>query len=306
MPLPSFLQGLRERFTAQRANGVDAVPLTEADVEATRTRARRRLIGMLVLVGAGVLGFPWLFETKPRPMSQDIQVVQAGQAVDAPVVPTAGRASSGRVAVASVVEPAEKEVIEDDAPVVASAPQVVKPAVVPTPTSTKVTSSAAPKVAAVTSETKKPEPKVVAETKVSPKPKAESKTEPKAPERKADSKSDIKTATAKSDKPSDKDKQVDKSGKPADKATDKAADKSTDKSSARYVVQFGAFAEVKSAQDARMKVEKLGIKTYSQQIDTPDGKRIRVRIGPFADKAEADKAMATLRKAGLTGAVLTL
>ncbi|MFZ4552840.1 MAG: SPOR domain-containing protein [Aquabacterium sp.] len=268
MPLPSFLQGLRERFTAKRANGVDAVPLTEADVEATRTRARRRLIGMLVLVGAGVLGFPWLFETKPRPMSQDIQVVQAGQAVDAPVVPTAGRASSGRVAVASVVEPAEKEVIEDHAPVVASAPQVVKPAVVPAPTSTKVASSGGPKVAAVTSETKKPEPKVVAEAKVLPKPKAESKPEPKV--------------------------------------ADKAGDKSADKSSARYVVQFGAFAEVKSAQDARMKVEKLGIKTYSQQIDTPDGKRIRVRIGPFADKVEADKAMATLRKAGLTGAVLTL
>jgi DedD protein len=31
-----------------------------------------------------------------------------------------------------------------------------------------------------------------------------------------------------------------------------------------------------------------------------------VRVGPFTDKAEADKAMATIRKAGLAGAVLTL
>ena len=55
-----------------------------------------------------------------------------------------------------------------------------------------------------------------------------------------------------------------------------------------------------------MKVERLGIKTYAQQVDTPAGKRIRVRMGPYADKAEAEKTLATLRKSGLSGAVLTL
>lgn len=55
-----------------------------------------------------------------------------------------------------------------------------------------------------------------------------------------------------------------------------------------------------------MKVERLGIKTYTQQVDTPAGKRIRVRMGPYADKADAEKAMSALRKAGLSGALLTL
>lgn len=41
-------------------------------------------------------------------------------------------------------------------------------------------------------------------------------------------------------------------------------------------------------------------------VETPGGKRIRVRIGPYADKAEAEKAMASLRKAGLGGNILTL
>ncbi len=41
-------------------------------------------------------------------------------------------------------------------------------------------------------------------------------------------------------------------------------------------------------------------------MDTPAGKRTRVRVGPYADKAEAEKAQATLRKAGLAGAILTL
>jgi DedD protein len=111
-------------------------------------------------------------------------------------------------------------------------------------------------------------------------------------------------------------------GKTADKAADKAVakavakapekspekpvEKPTEKADSRYVVQFGAFADANAARTTRMKVERLGIKTYAQQVDTPGGKRIRVRIGPYVDRGEADKALATLRKAGLTGAVLTL
>jgi DedD protein len=97
--------------------------------------------------------------------------------------------------------------------------------------------------------------------------------------------------------------------KPADKPADKKSDKDKsdkDKAGTRYVVQFGAFADANSAHEARMKAERLGLKTYAQQVDTPQGKRIRVRLGPYADKADADKAAASLRKAGLPGAVLTL
>ncbi|HYR26760.1 MAG TPA: SPOR domain-containing protein, partial [Aquabacterium sp.] len=86
----------------------------------------------------------------------------------------------------------------------------------------------------------------------------------------------------------------------------KGEEKAGDKSGTRYVVQFGAFAEAQAAQEARSKVERLGVRTYAQQVETPAGKRIRVRIGPFADRAEAEKAMATVRKAGLAGAILTL
>lgn len=74
----------------------------------------------------------------------------------------------------------------------------------------------------------------------------------------------------------------------------------------RYVVQVGAFAETTGAREARTKVEKLGLKTYTQVVETPDGKRIRVRVGPYAERAEADKAAAQLRASGLAAAVLTL
>ena len=43
-------------------------------VDSARTRARRRLIGAVVLLGIGVIAFPLLFETQPRPIPVDIAI----------------------------------------------------------------------------------------------------------------------------------------------------------------------------------------------------------------------------------------
>jgi DedD protein len=50
----------------------------------------------------------------------------------------------------------------------------------------------------------------------------------------------------------------------------------------RYVVQVGAFAEKDKARQAQQKLERAGLKNYTQVADTEEGKRIRVRAGPFA------------------------
>ena len=68
----------------------------------------------------------------------------------------------------------------------------------------------------------------------------------------------------------------------------------------------GAFAEAAKAQEARHKLEKAGLKTYTHVAETKDGKRTRVRVGPFATRAEADRAGEKVRKLGLAAAVLTL
>ena len=43
-------------------------------VESMRRRARHRLLGAAVLVLLGVIGFPLLFDTQPRPVSVDIPI----------------------------------------------------------------------------------------------------------------------------------------------------------------------------------------------------------------------------------------
>ena len=75
---------------------------------------------------------------------------------------------------------------------------------------------------------------------------------------------------------------------------------------ARVVVQVGAYTEPAKLKEARAKVEKLGFKTYTQVIEVDGAKRTRVRIGPFATKAEADKAAARIKASGLPAAILAL
>jgi DedD protein len=76
--------------------------------------------------------------------------------------------------------------------------------------------------------------------------------------------------------------------------------------SVRSVVQVGAYADLAKAKEARAKLESAGFKTYTQEVDTKDGKRIRVRVGPFATKEEADKTAEKIRKLNLQTSVLKL
>jgi len=78
-----------------------------------------------------------------------------------------------------------------------------------------------------------------------------------------------------------------------------------DAASPRFVVQVGAYAEDAKVREVRAKLEKAGLKTYTQQADTKEGKRTRVRMGPYTDKAEAEKAMAKAKGLQLQATLLT-
>jgi DedD protein len=113
-------------------------------------------------------------------------------------------------------------------------------------------------------------------------------------------KSDIKPEVKSEDKTDPKDGAKAKAlldGKEAPKSSDAAV---------RSVVQVGAFADLAKAKEARAKLESAGIKTYTQDVETKDGKRTRVRVGPFASKEEADKVAEKIRKLNLQATVLKL
>lgn len=87
--------------------------------------------------------------------------------------------------------------------------------------------------------------------------------------------------------------------KPAPVKTDSAP-------TARFVVQIGAFGDQPKAREARMKLERAGFKTYTQVIESKEGRRIRVRVGPFETKAEANKAAEKIKKLDLPASILEL
>ena len=73
---------------------------------------------------------------------------------------------------------------------------------------------------------------------------------------------------------------------------------------ARYVVQVGSYGDDAKVREVRAKLEKAGLKTYVQVIETKEGKRTRVRLVPFATKDEADKAAEKVKSMQLPALVL--
>jgi len=215
-------------------------------IEAMRRRARHRLVGAVVLVLAGVIGFPLLFDTQPRPVAVDIPIeIPDRNKVPPLTLPSQAPVATGKVTPEPAPAPA--------APAVAEA----KPEPAPAP---KAEAQPAP-----------------AEKVAKPEPVPEKKAEPKPESR-------IEAAKAKA----------------------LLEGKSVDASGARYVVQVGAFAEKDKARQAQQKLERAGLKNYTNIADTRDGKRIRVRAGPFGSRAEADRAAEKIKGLDLPAAILTL
>jgi DedD protein len=253
MPLPSFLQRKPDPQARRGAACDDGA----GPVEAARTRARRRLIGAVVLLAAGVVVFPLVFETQPRPLAVNVPI-------EVPARKDGGVVAGARPAAAKPLPlPAE-------APVEAAPPA----------------SAAAPAA--------KPDspPETKAEARSAPAPAAASKPAPK---------------------PSPAEKPAEKAAEPADRGDrakalldGKPAAPAAAGKDGRFVVQVGAYSDADALREARQRVERLGLKTYTQVVETEAGKRTRVRIGPFATREEAERAAARIKGAALPAAVLTL
>ena len=205
-----------------------------------------RLIGAAILVLAGVIGFPALFDNQPRPIPVDLPIVIPDKAN-----------------VPALVAPAATVVNAASSPPAAPAPAPVVPP-------------------ALVVEAPRPSPPVVA----------------------------AKPAPASADVPAVPNKpvptRVDDAGKARDLLEGKEPGSKAVAAEGRFIVQVGAFSDADKVREVRQKVEALGLKTYTQVIDTKDGSRTRVRVGPFTDKAEATRTAEKIRKLGVSASILSL
>lgn len=249
----------------RRNSGADVPPRpTESGdaIAAARTRARRRLMGAAVLVMAGVIGFPLVFETQPRPIPVDIPI-EIPRKDGAPALP---------------MPPVRPAAAKASAPLAAARDEAV-----PQATAEVVRATPAPASAAA------------------PRPAAPAAEPPKKPVAEAHP-----SAAAAAPAPEATRAKALLEGKDAAKPALAAAKPDAAREAGRFVVQVGAFADAAAAREMRAKVEKLGLKSYTQVVETSSGNRTRVRAGPFDSRDEAEKALAKAKAAGLNAVVLTL
>lgn len=256
-----LLSFFRRRTNAADTSSARSLEPTD-EVAMARTRARRRLMGALVLVIAGVIGFPLVFDSQPRPLPVDIPIeIPRKDGAPALAMPPA-RVAAGKASTPLVASPREE----------APPPAEEKPADKPVE---KPAEKHAEKPAEKAAE--KPEPKKPAAAPDAARAKA-------LLEGKAEAKAEVKPAAA----------------KPAEAKPEPARE------GGRFVVQAGAFADAAAAREMRAKLEKIGLKSYTQVVETSSGSRTRVRAGPYATRDEAERALAKAKAAGVGAVVLTL
>lgn len=245
------------KFRSTSSKTPDASPgaaSTVQSLEVMRRRAQHRLMGAALLVLLGVVGFPLLFDSQPRPVVADIAIDIPDKAKAKPLLLPASEPVAQPAAAATTVVPAVPEATPSAA--VVAAPVAAAP------------------VAAVSKAKANPEPK--------PQPKAETKPESKP------------AADA---------------AKPADGARAQAlleGKVGNISAGGRFVVQVGAYSDNAKLREVRQKLEKSGLKTYTQAVDSKEGARTRVRVGPFDSQAEADKAASKIKALDLPAAVLKM
>lgn len=84
-----------------------------------------------------------------------------------------------------------------------------------------------------------------------------------------------------------------------------AAAKANVSPTGRYVIQVGAYAKMESVDEMRARIQKLGLRSVYNTTETPQGQRIRVRLGPFSSREAADQALAKLKAGGVGASVMT-
>lgn len=274
------------------------------EIQRARTRARQRLIGAVVLIGIGIVGFPLLFETHPRPIPVDLPIAIANKDKAPPLAmpPRAGEPRAEATAPPIITERREDAGREVPPPARADAPagrERAAPGSAPGSAPASASAAAperaqprphAPAAVPAPTPTPTPTPKP-APPSVAPKPAMPSPS----PARPSSGDDGARAQAMLEGRDADKSRPAAKPQEPA-----------TPASGSRFIVQAGAFSEADAARDMRRKVEQLGLKTYTQVVDTASGSRIRVRVGPFATRDEADRAAGKLKSAGLSAAVLAL
>ena len=266
--------GQRADRAARTGKGLPEAETDRADEAAMlRAQTRRRLIGAAVLLLATTAVAPLVLDPLPRPVPESIPIEVRGDKTP----------FSSKVPL-PVPDPAA---LQGAPPPDAASDTEIAPAA--------TTGSVASARGADTTSAgaKAGDAKVIALNITEPRPAQEgaATVKPAAdqgiarPDARADATTGAKSGAKTDAKPEGKPDSV----KPA---------KSASKSDAKFSVQAAAPRSEQAARDLMARLKSAGLPSYVERTETADGPRWRVRTGPYATRAEAERARGRLRELG--------
>jgi DedD protein len=101
----------------------------------------------------------------------------------------------------------------------------------------------------------------------------------------------------------------DRGARPAEPAPRRVEEKKTPEpvraKVGRIVLQAAALSTEGAAQDLSERLRKAGFAPFTERVETADGVRFRVRVGPYATRDEAQRAQARLRSLGVSATLVS-
>ncbi len=288
----------------------------ELIVDEMKRKARRRLVGAIVLALAAAIVVPMLLEKEPRPLGDDVSVqippVDEGRFVNRLTGKAEDRKPLPKADTKAGAGAAGKPEPKAEVPAQMAAPAGAAPA----PTAAvseplvprKTVADAEQRVIAPSA---KSTPKT--EAKTAPAPKNDAKPAPKAEAVVVPiTKAEVKPAPAGDaasmsvPEPSGSAKPATAEAKPADGTVSQAPAAASAAAPAKaegFVVQLAAFADDKGANALANKLRKSGYAAFVQPVETSRGTLWRVRVGGYGSRPEAEAARAALKGEGYSGIV---
>ena len=253
--------------------------IPEPAVDELRRRARRRLVGAIVLALAAAVLLPLLLESEPKPIGDDVLIqippVDSGKFIN-PL-------SSDKVP-----DPKMKGNAVNGKSAAQSAAPSLSGAALPAASST-------PKESVAGGETRAADTPPVS-TPVATPPATPSEAPAQAEETKAAPPGAVALPAA--GKPAND--AVAAEAKPAGVAS---SGSEAAKSDAAYVVQIAAFSDRYGARLLASKLKRDGFPGYTEAVTTDKGTLHRVRVGPYPSREAANAALVKLKAAGFNGMV---
>lgn len=282
-------------------------------LEALRKRVKHRLIGSGVLVLIAVIGFPLVFDTQPRPVGLDIPIDIPDKAKTAAnVAPTPLKSDKRAILVdknqdqgndssssqnpskgADLAKSSQDNVVAGSSSNASGSagatPLAPSPSALATPTPVTAPAQTSTPSALTASGSSKSSANSPANASSASSRSSESKSAPVNTRATLDAKEEIvppsKTQSSNS-------------------KTTSSETTSTQKDD-RFVIQVGAYSDEQKVKEIREKLEKAGLHTYTQVVEK-DGKKIRIRIGPFTSKEDANRQLQKVKSLNLQPNLLTL